>query len=287
MKLLTLNCHSLVEPGYESKLAAFAGEMLRRQPDIIALQEVNQTRSAPPAPPEGREGYVPCETAVPLRRDNHALRLAALLRDGGWPMEWTWTPAKIGYGIYEEGLALLSRAPIRAARAWYTTRDHAMDNWRVRKALSIHTAADGVDAQFLCVHMGWWADEPDPFPAQWRQVEAGVDPALPCFILGDLNSPAGERGTGYDYVTRRGWRDAYRLAQTRSGEATVPGAIDGWRERPEQGAMRIDYILCSRPTAVERCQVLLDGINGPVVSDHFGVMATGRLEEHPCEQAES
>ena len=55
MKLLTLNCHSLVEPGYESKLAAFAGEMLRRQPDIIALQEVNQTRSAPPAPPEGRE----------------------------------------------------------------------------------------------------------------------------------------------------------------------------------------------------------------------------------------
>ena len=286
MKLLTLNCHSLVEPDYEAKLAAFAAEVLRRKPDVIALQEVNQTRSAPPAPPEGRAGYSPCGEAV-LRADNHALRLSALLRSGGWPMEWTWSPAKIGYDIYEEGLALFSRAPIQSARAWYTTRDHAMENWRVRKALSICTAADGIPAQFLCVHMGWWEDEQDPFPAQWRRVEAGADPALPCFILGDLNSPAGERGTGYDYVTGRGWLDTYRLARSRSGEATVPGAIDGWRERPGAGAMRIDYILCSRPVEVTCSQVLLDGTNGPVVSDHFGVMITGRLEEHLCAQAES
>ena len=62
MKLMTLNTHSLEETDYESKLHTFAEVLCREQPDIIALQEVNQTRSADPADP--RElvqcGYVPC-----------------------------------------------------------------------------------------------------------------------------------------------------------------------------------------------------------------------------------
>ena len=49
MKIMTLNTHSLAEPEYESKLAAFAGSLVQIKPDIIALQEVNQSRSAPPA----------------------------------------------------------------------------------------------------------------------------------------------------------------------------------------------------------------------------------------------
>ena len=49
MKIMTLNTHSLAEPEYESKLAAFAGSLVQIKPDIIALQEVNQSMSAPPA----------------------------------------------------------------------------------------------------------------------------------------------------------------------------------------------------------------------------------------------
>ena len=45
MKIMTLNTHSLAEPEYESKLAAFAGSLVQIKPDIIALQEVSQ-RSA-------------------------------------------------------------------------------------------------------------------------------------------------------------------------------------------------------------------------------------------------
>ena len=92
MKIMTLNTHSLAEPEYESKLAAFAGSLVQIKPDIIALQEVNQSRSAPPAA-SGRlreSGYVPCcakdlSTASPcasravIRTDNHALNLALLL----------------------------------------------------------------------------------------------------------------------------------------------------------------------------------------------------------------
>lgn len=48
MKIMTLNTHSLAEPEYESKLAAFAGSLVQIKPDIIALQEVNQSRDALP-----------------------------------------------------------------------------------------------------------------------------------------------------------------------------------------------------------------------------------------------
>ena len=48
MKLMTLNTHSLEEEDYEAKLHAFAEGVCRAEPDIIALQEVNQTQTAAP-----------------------------------------------------------------------------------------------------------------------------------------------------------------------------------------------------------------------------------------------
>ena len=45
MKLITLNTHSLIEEHYEEKLHAFAEMVRKEKPDILALQEVNQTQS--------------------------------------------------------------------------------------------------------------------------------------------------------------------------------------------------------------------------------------------------
>ena len=47
MKLLTLNTHSLIEPAYEAKRDAFVEFIRKEQPDVFALQEVNQTAAAP------------------------------------------------------------------------------------------------------------------------------------------------------------------------------------------------------------------------------------------------
>ena len=46
MKLLTLNTHSLREENQEQKLEWFLEAVMAEKPDIIALQEVNQTVSA-------------------------------------------------------------------------------------------------------------------------------------------------------------------------------------------------------------------------------------------------
>ena len=59
MKLLTLNTHSLVEPDYEAKREIFVNFIAREQPDVFALQEVNQTAAAP-ALTKIPAGYLPC-----------------------------------------------------------------------------------------------------------------------------------------------------------------------------------------------------------------------------------
>lgn len=94
MKLLTLNTHSLAEPGYEEKLLLFAEMIQKEQPEVFALQEVNQRISSEPVEAgegdDGQEeggkeagailrkaGYVPCEgDGRPIRKDNPP---------GGWP----------------------------------------------------------------------------------------------------------------------------------------------------------------------------------------------------------
>ena len=100
MKLITLNTHSLEEPEYERKLELLAQVIIKEQPDVIALQEVNQTITRSVAT-VGRElGYLPCEGArIPLKEDNYALGLARLLRESGCRYWWTWAPAKVGYEI--------------------------------------------------------------------------------------------------------------------------------------------------------------------------------------------
>ena len=50
MKLITLNTHSIVEPDYEEKLYSFSRVVLEERPEVLVLQEVNQTVSAEPAP---------------------------------------------------------------------------------------------------------------------------------------------------------------------------------------------------------------------------------------------
>ncbi len=275
MKLLTLNCHSIQEPDYENKLIQFADGIAELRPDIIALQEVNQTLGAPEVLPD--ELYVP-NGEEHIRIDNHALRVSALLKERGIPMYWTWSCAKIGYGKYEEGLAVFSRTPVQRASAWYTTGSREISNWRVRKAVALTSEVDGKPAQFVSVHMGWWEDEEEPFTEQWGRLEEGLSPGLPHILMGDLNSPAGVKGEGYDYVTSRGFSDTFISARVREGDATVASSIDGWRDKPDVGPIRIDYILTDCAFPVEQAKVMFDGERGPIVSDHFGFLITANWE---------
>ena len=109
MKLLTINTHSLHEENYPRKLEEFIDVIAKERPDIVAMQEVNQTADAPLAGKPLLVGYVPCkENDILVREDNHAAQAAFRFHFAGLPCSWTWVPAKIGYGKYDEGMAIFS-----------------------------------------------------------------------------------------------------------------------------------------------------------------------------------
>ena len=270
MKLLTLNTHSLQGRDYPERLAQFVQAVCAIRPDLIAMQEVSQTMTAPPAHPSMGEGCVPAPGCpVPLLEDNHGLRTAASLRSAGLACSWTWLPVKRGYGRYDEGLALFSFGrPIAETSAVLLSPRDDYEDWRTRKALGVRL--EGRPDWFYSVHTGWWKDG---FPEQWRALEEGVAEkrrAGPVWLLGDFNAPAHVRGESYDRIRASGWLDAWRLADGEDGGITVRGPIDGWPDQRE--GLRIDYIWCSEALPAARSQVVFDGKNGPVVSDHFGVL---------------
>lgn len=277
MKLMTLNTHSLAEPEYQRKLAVFAQVAARNMPDVIALQEVNQTISQPEAKVDADLGYVHCPgNDVPLRKDNHGLALARLLKEKGCEYYWTWAPAKVGYDIYEEGLAVFSRRPVEKAVQFFISRSHDFHNWKTRKMVGVK--AGGM--WFYSVHMGWWEDEEEPFASHWDRVAHEIDAHRTAnetvWVMGDFNSPAGITGEGWDYVRASGWKDTYDLAKEKDGGITVGKVIDGWKERLKDnaGEMRIDYIWCNEEIDIDKSEVICNGIHDEVVSDHFGVMIT-------------
>ena len=94
----------------------------------------------------------------------------------------------------------------------------------------------------------------------------------PIWLMGDCNSRADIRGEGYDLIRSSGWYDMYEMARMKDQGDTVSGPIDGWKEEGLAPGMRIDYIWCSErvPAAVSR--VICNGINGPLVSDHYGLV---------------
>ena len=167
MKLLTLNTHSLIEPEYEAKREIFVEFIAKEQPDVFALQEVNQTAAAPElkAVPAG---YTSCPgNTVPLKADNHAAAVARMLEQKGVCYHWSWLPAKIGYDRYDEGMAVFSRAPITQTENLLLSRSNDYSYWKTRRVLGICAG----DVWYYAVHMGWWKDEEEPFADQWQPVQ--------------------------------------------------------------------------------------------------------------------
>lgn len=284
---MTLNSHSLEGEEEEARFQTFIQGVVRIQPDILALQEVNQTRGGRRAEEKmaAESGFLSCpflpgEREIPLKEDNYGLRTAACLKAAGWPCQWTWTGAKVGYGRYDEGLAIFTRYPIREIRAFYLTKTRAYENWKTRKALGITVETKWGLQKVYCMHLGWWNDPDEPFAGQWNRLEEEIsgEKEEMVWLLGDFNAPAGRPGESWEMIRSRGWQDTYELAAKKDEGVTVKGAIDGWREGAS-AAMRMDYIWCSRRVPVEKSQVVFNGKENfglpafSPVSDHYGVLA--------------
>lgn len=277
MKLLTLNTHSLLEEDYKEKLDVFVAGILREKPDLIAMQEVNQTIESPEIDPAFLEGQFPVPGYVVIREDNHAAQVVDRLRKKGIECSWTWLPIKRGYGIYDEGVAIISlNRKICDVDCFPVSKSNDYENWRTRKVMGVRL--EGMDDWFYSVHLGWWNDPAEPFLHQWKVLNSCITSKRICdviWLMGDFNAPTCFQGESYDTISASGWYDTYTLAESKDDGITVPGVIDGWRKRMKDGkshGMRLDQIWCSRKKPVVSSRVLFNGCREKAVSDHFAVM---------------
>ncbi|MCM1226501.1 MAG: endonuclease/exonuclease/phosphatase family protein [Clostridium sp.] len=273
MKLLTLNTHSIIEENYEKKLEIFIEAISRHKPDIIAMQEVNQTADGLPVSENEISGYFPAQSKIRMTADNHAYRVYEALRKKGVFYRFTWLPIKNGYKKFDEGLAVFSREAIVKADSFLISGIDDYRNWKTRYALGIMTENKNM-GWFYSAHFSWWDDKDELFSHQWERLSDHFRSDERIWLMGDFNNPAEIRNEGYDLIKSRGWYDVYELSEQKDGGITVNGIIDGWRDKISSSyGMRIDQIWTNKPVSVKSTDVIFDGKNEAVISDHFGVMA--------------
>lgn len=170
MKLLTLNTHSLEEPGYVEKTEKFIEMLSKEQPDIVALQEVNQSQNEAELPDAMLDGYIRCGGfELPVRQDNHAgyvvknLKNAVSIMTGpglalrqdmeNMMKEWRYSVRNQSHGVQQ----------------FLTSKTDDYENWKTRRILGIQP--EGSHDWFFTVHMGWWNDEEEPFADQWKCIQ--------------------------------------------------------------------------------------------------------------------
>lgn len=271
--LLTLNTHSLMMPDNAACLRSVADAFVNERVDVLALQEVNQERTAPVMDERTLQalGYRDGGSACPVKEGNFAVLLARELLGRGLRVQWTWAFAHVGYDRYDEGLALISREDVLQVGALNIS---APEGRCARVVPYIRTMCGPEPVWCYAAHMGWWQDQEDPFLGQWEKLSADAlrrSAGGTVYLMGDFNSPAHIRGEGYDRMLQDGWQDCYTRAAEKDGGMTVGGKIDGWRDGKDE-ARRIDFVLTRGTGETLSSRVIFNGDFYPVVSDHYGVL---------------
>lgn len=273
MKILTLNTHSWLEINQIDKLLDLAQFIAQQDIDVITLQEVNQHQNFFEA--ASTPGFVVTCNDRPIREDNYALLLVRLLEQLGHHYHWSWVATHLGFEMYEEGLAILSKVPLNRTKALDLAPSFGFFDIQKRFALAAEIIVDGQPLWFATCHLSWWVNDGQSlFEHEFGLLDQQLREMLdgPAFIMGDFNNDSALREQGYDLVLSRGWQDARHLATRVEGDATVHKAIHGWDDVPT--AMTLDYIFTSEPIDFETHQVVFADNTPHAISDHSGVLAS-------------
>ncbi|GGF21256.1 exodeoxyribonuclease III [Halobacillus andaensis] len=255
MKLLTLNVHAWQEKDQLKKISQLAEVIHKKRYDAVALQEVSQHMDSPLA-------------YGAIREDNYGLLLLQHLEAlGSMDYELHWDVSHFGYDVYEEGIALLTRHPVREVEKFYITSSESIDFWKSRKIVGATLHINGTPHSLYSCHLGWWGDEDEPYDNQIDRLTK--QSSHPCFLLGDFNAADNVEGEGYDYILQKGFIDTHQEARRQNGTSTIKGKIAGWDDN--QADLKIDHIFTNEKVNVLQSSVVFDGKNEPVISDHYGL----------------
>lgn len=269
MKIMTLNTHSWLEANPYEKLQQLANKICEEDYDVIALQEVNQQITTQTVDDEVLKNFCSVKDQTLIHEDNFVYCLIQLLAKQGKDYYWSWEMSHIGYDMYEEGNALLSKTPL-ISQAMMVSETKAKEDYHTRKILIAQTIINDQEIVVASCHFSWWIDRNHGFSFEWKKLEKHLSKVtVPLFLLGDFNQSEEKEG---DQLVKRSFlaiKDAYLIAQKKQGYATIEKKIDGWEKNTEN--LRIDYIYVPKESQVKEYRSIFDGKVEAPISDHFGV----------------
>ncbi|MDC2824662.1 endonuclease/exonuclease/phosphatase family protein [Rodentibacter pneumotropicus] len=257
MKLLTLNVHAWLEDNQAEKIAILAQTIVEKGYDIIALQEVNQLMTAP-------------TIAQSLKQDNYGvILLRQINRQVEQKYSLFWSNSHIGYDRYDEGIAFLTRLPVYEIDPFYCSQHQRLDSILSRKILGLTVEYQNQLIDCYSCHINLPDCEGEDQLDNIRNIVKRNRSGNLKILMGDFNTDAISNPQAYQQIKSLGLLDSYELAEQRDSGITVEKAIDGWRGHSEE--KRLDYIFLNQAKRVLSSQVIFNGKNKPVVSDHFGL----------------
>ena len=259
MKLLTFNCHSWQEENQLDKIKYLAEVISEKNYDVIAFQEVSQSINS-----TGLQGN--------LKEDNFVVLLKKELdKITESSYEFYWDFSHIGYDIYEEGLAIMSRHKFKNNESFFISKSDDRTYWKTRKIVKSSIEISNKEIDFYSCHLGWWNDQEEPFNYQADKLLEKMDNNKTSFFMGDFNNSAFVKNEGYDYLISKNLNDLYLQAESTESEcsATAKGKIDGWEENSQK--IRLDLILSNKSLKVKKADIIFNDINKKIISDHYGV----------------
>lgn len=248
MRLLTLNLHCFAEDNIEDNQERIVEFIIENKIDVCLFQEVAQ--------------HFENEVVINrIKKDNYVLTLQEKLVSKGETYYIYYDYSKRGYGVYDEGLAILSRTPFTSSSSYHVSKKVDYNDWHTRMNVSCETLIQNQLYSFTSVHLGWTEGE-EVFEDQLARTMNQLNNDKINIVAGDFN--VFEGSNEYEYITSLGLIDLYFSGDIKYfHDITHKAYIDVKKE-----AKRIDYFFSNKQfVIIDRRIVFQDN----PVSDHFGV----------------
>ncbi|MBU1020601.1 MAG: endonuclease/exonuclease/phosphatase family protein [Firmicutes bacterium] len=249
MKILTLNLHCYAEEDVLKKQQIIAQTIIEHQIDVILLQEVAQTEQKQILFDE-------------IKEDNYGYLLQQMLLSKGYQYDYYYQTGNRSFGIYDEGLAILSKHKLLDKRKFYVSKKINYDDWSTRLIVGAQINLEDITVSFTSAHLGW-SDGQEVFEDQVDKLFSNLKKNEIHILGGDFNVPAGSKE--HQYLMSKGYQDIFYNEE--KDYFNTPTHKDNIDEK--KGSSRIDYLFTNHPYILKSREILFQKFP---VSDHYGVL---------------
>lgn len=277
MELLTLNLHTYQEVEYngEDTIEDFLEKYMaiqRRIVELIANEDVEICffQEAGQYMYEEPDAFL---HGIGIKKSNYVRRLVEILSEYGKSYHFVWDMAHYGFGIWEEGLGIVSKFPIVDFESRYVSRNQDVNTFYTRKIIRARIEDKGGPIDLYSVHFNWkeagFEDEYENF-VSWVE-EIGNERFI---IAGDFNVSYGSEE--YKMVMKREILGLSVLDSWMVANPNEPDRPTFIGDKISEESARIDYILVPENFLVKSARIVFESER---VSDHKGVLVDVEISQ--------